>query len=253
MKSKELLVTEAVTIPKVEEVPLEAHERETGFKAIVDKSNMNTLCVVPNDNQIVQHSHVIDEVSKLDNYVIAKTMLMKNGNKLMIELKEQTPQKIELLPNDFMECGARVYNDYTKNRGLSVQGFGIRLVCSNGMVAPVKTKSMDIHAFGTAEFNTELEKNIANCISVWTDTTELMEQANSKIVSIKDVTSQLPRLAKKYHDKIMDELKDQDTIYNIWNQYTQVITHEIGPNVSSQVLIKLQKRANSVLKLVETV
>ena len=42
-------------IPLIDEVELLAHDRETGVKAIVDKSNMNTICVVKKDNQLLQH------------------------------------------------------------------------------------------------------------------------------------------------------------------------------------------------------
>jgi len=255
MKAKEILITEADTIPLVDECPLSAHERETGFKAIVDKTTMNTICVVPVEHGIIQHQHVIAEVNKLDNYLIKKTLLSNNGRTLTLELTEREPKQIELLPDDFIECGARVFNDYGRSRGLSVQGCGTRVVCSNGAIAPVKTKAMEVFAYGTAEFNHELEQQIGICIKTWStgEVTDLMEKANKTIVSIKDVATKLPHLPKKYMDKIMDELEDQDTVYNIWNQYTRVITHEIGPKVKYAGLVGLQKRANKILELVKTV
>jgi hypothetical protein len=255
MKAKEILITEAETIPLVDECPLSAHERETGYKAIVDKTTMNTICVVPIEHGIIQHKHVIDEVAKLDNYIIKKTMLSNNGRSLMLELTEREPKQIELLPQDFIECGARVFNDYGRSRGLSVQGCGTRVVCSNGAISPVKTKAMAVYAYGTAEFNKELEKQIEICIKQWesTEVTDLMKKANETVVSVKDVATKLPWLPKKYMDTIMDELNDEDTVYNIWNQYTRVITHEIGPKIQTAGLLGLQKRANKILALVKVV
>jgi len=250
-KVKDVVILEDKQLPNVEEVPLSAHERETGYKAIVDKTTMDTICVVPNDNQIVQHNHVLKEVNKLDNYIIQKTTLLKNGTKMLIELVEREPKKIELLPNDFLECGARIYNDYTKNRGLSVQGCGTRLICSNGVTSLVKTEKMEIFAYGTADFSKELETRISKCIAVWSDVSDIMERANNTTVSIKDVMTELPKLSKKYMDTIIDELEDQDTVYNIWNQYTRIITHEIAPKVRTAKHLALQKRANKILKLVE--
>ena len=250
-KVKDIVVLEDKQLPKVKEEALFACDRDTGFKAIVDLSTMDTLCVVPNDNQIVQHNHVLKEVNKLDNYIVQKTTLLKNGTKMLIELVEREPKKIELLPNDFLECGARVYNDYTKSRGLSVQGCGTRLICSNGVTSLVKTEKMQIFAYGTADFSKELEAQISKCIAVWSSVPDIMEKANSTEVSVKDIMTELPKLPKKYMDKIMDELKDQDTVYNIWNQYTQVITHEIAPHVRVTKYMGLQKRANKILKLVE--
>lgn len=252
VKIKEVVVNKENQIPLVDEVSLIAHERETGYKAVVDKSNMETICVIPNVHQIVQHTHVLKEVEKLDNYIIKNKMLLKNGSQLMIEITEREPKKVALLPNDFLECGARVFNDYSKNCGLSVQGYGLRLACENGMVAPVRTQKMQIFAYGTNEFSKELEIQISNCIKVWeTDVAEIMEKANSVTISVKDVTTRLPKLSKKYMDLVLDKLEDQDTVYNIWNAYTSVITHEIAPKVKVQAVIKLQKRANKVLALVK--
>ena len=101
-KVKDVVILEDKQLPTIEEVSLLAHDRETGYKAVVNKSNMDTICVVPNDNQIVQHSHVLKEVNKLDNYIISKTTLLKNGTKMLIELVEREPKKIELLPDDFL-------------------------------------------------------------------------------------------------------------------------------------------------------
>lgn len=255
MKTKEILVTPEVIIPEVEEINLQAHDRETGVKAIVDKTNMNTLCVVPQDNHIVQHNHVIAEVNKLGNYVVHQTKMLKNGTMLMMELKEREPRQVELLPEDFLEVHAYVFNDYTKNKGMSVVGGGMRIACSNQIASLVKKESIPISAYGTADFSHELEAKINKSISVWSEknVSEVMEKANNTKVSIKDVVSKLPHLPKKYHDEIMDKLEDVDTVYNIWNAYTQIITHEIGPKVQTIGFLNLQKRANKILELVKTV
>ena len=246
---KELVLDDVKKIPKVDEVPLIAHERDTGCKAIVDLSTMETICVVKKDNQIIQHQQVYNEVSKLENYVIKRTLFMNGGQKMMIEVTERTPKKIELLPNDFLECGARIFNDYGKSRGLSVAGYGMRLICENGVVAPKVGRKMQIFAYGTSEFAKELEEQIAASIAVWQDTTEIMERANETTVHVKDILEDIDFLPKKYMKIVTDKLKDEETLYNIWNEYTRVITHEIGPKVKTQGLLSLQKMENKILTI----
>jgi len=246
---KEVILENGSKLPKVDEVPLMAHERDTGTKAIVDLTTMETICVVKKDNQIIQHKQVFDEVSKLENYVIKKVLLMNNGRKMMIEITERMPKKIELLPNDFLECGAHIFNDYGKSRGLSVAGFGTRLICENGVVAPKHGKKMQIFAYGTSEFSKELEEQIDASLSVWINVGELMKRANETKVHVKDILENIDFLPKKYMKVVTDNLKDEETLYNIWNEYTRVITHVIGPKVKTQGLLSLQKRANKILSI----
>lgn len=248
-KSHEILVEEKNQIPKVDEVELFAHDKETGTKAIVDLNTMETICVVKKDNRIIQHQHVIDEVNKLDNYIVKKTTLAHNGRVLTLELTEREPKQVELLPKDVMECGAHIINDYGKSRGLSVQGYGIRLVCSNGMVGMAKATKMQVDAYGTAEFAAELEEQIKASLDVWKEVGEVMQRANEIKVSIKDIYDTIDFLPKKYMDLVIDKFDDQETLYKIWNTYTEVITHEIGPKVQTAGRLSLLKRANKILEI----
>lgn len=238
-------------IPEVEEVPLEAHDREVGYKAIVDKSNMNSICVVPNKNQIIQHQHVWEEVMKLKDYVIRKVELLKSGQRLMIEVTEREPRKIELLPKDHIECGARIFNDYSKSRGLEVAVYATRLVCTNGMVGPRVGRKMQIHAYGTAEFNEEMEQQINACLEVWEDpkVKDIFEEAADTTVNVKDILSDYSLLPKKYMEKVVEKLGNEETVYEIWNAFTYVIQHDMSDNIQTHGRINLQKRANKVLEI----
>jgi len=253
VKWKEIVLEKekaADLLPLVDEVKLIAHERETGYKAIVDKMTMDTICVIKQDNQIVQHNHVLKEVLKLDNYVIKKITLMQNGRSLLIDVTERTPKKIELLPKDYLECGARIMNDYGKNKGLSVQGSATRLVCSNGVTAPKTTGAVNIEAFGTADFSTELEQKIDASFKVWEDHAELFKQANATTVHVKDIINDHAFLPKKEMEEVIGNLKDEETLYNIWNEYTRVIQHQLAPKKKTIDIIGLQKRANKILQVV---
>ena len=242
-------------VPLVEEVPLIAHERETGYKAVVDKTTMDTICVVPMKYQLVQNQLVLREVQKLKNYVIKKIELTKKGTTLMIEMTEREPKKIELFPEDYLECGVRVFNDYSKNAGLSIQSFGVRLACTNGVVAPKFGEKIPIKAFGTEEFAKEMEVVINSAFEAWTNekTSAIFKHAVDTTVSVKDILEDHSFLPKKHMEEIIKSLKDRETLYNIWNAYTQVITHKVSQNKKDIDIIYLQKRANQILTIeVET-
>jgi len=237
-------------LPLVDEINLLAHDRETGVKAIVDRKTMDTICVVKNENQIVQHNNVVKEVLKLENYTIRKITLMQNGQMLLVDVTERTPKKIELLPKDYLECGARVINDYTKNKGLSVQGSAIRLVCENGLTAPTTTGKVAIEAFGTADFSKELESKIDASFKVWEEHADLFKNANSTVVSVKDILQDHSFLPKKEMEEVIVKLKDKESLYNIWNEYTRIIQHNLIPKKKTIDIIGLQKRANKILQVV---
>jgi len=244
----EVLISKIDEIPLVDEVELLAHERSTSHKAIVDLTTMNTLCIVPKKNKIIQHRDVLKEIMKLDNYTIKSIHLLKNGLILSVEVTERTPRKIELLPDDYLECGARIINDYSKNRGLSVQAIATRLVCSNGMIAPKLGRKMKVYAYGTSEFSNELEEQINTALDAWTTaSSDIFLKASQTKVHVKGIISYHSFLSKKYMEQIISELNDVETLYNIYNKYTEIITHKVKANNSR--LIKLQKRANRILTM----
>ena len=76
-----------------------------------------------------------------------------------------------------------------------------------------------------------------------------MAKANETKVSIKDIYDTIDFLPQKYMDLVIDKFEDQESLYKIWNTYTEVITHEIGPKVQTAGLLGLLKRANRILEI----
>jgi len=249
MKWKEIVLETGKELPSIDEVKLFAHDRETGYKAVVDKSTMDTICVIPNDYAVIEHGRVLEQIRKLEKYIIKDMRLLQNGQLFMAEVTEREPKKIELLPDDYIECGARITNNYSKDAGLSVQGYATRLVCTNGLTESKRGAKVGIKAFGTPEFSTEIEEKIEQKLNVWTDMSKLFERASKTKIHVKDMLEEHSFLPKKYMDKVIEELKDEETLYNIWNVYTQVITHQIAPNTKTMNTIGLEKRANKILTI----
>lgn len=243
---KEIEIQKAEELPIVDEVELFAHDRQTGYKAIVDRTTMNTICVVPFGHQIIQHQHVLREILSMKNYIIKTTRLLQKGRLLIIELTEREPKRIQLLPEDYIECGAVVTNDYKKTRGLFVRGTANRLVCENGMISPSIRERCQIFAYGTEEFSKEIENSINESIDAWASET-IYSRAASTVVNVKDILENHSFLPKKYMEIVVSRLENRDNLYNIYNKYTEVITHSIAPKAQKDYVLYLQKRANQIL------
>lgn len=243
-----MVINNVTQIPLVAEEKLSAFDRPTGYKAIVDKTTMDTLCLVRNNNHIIQHKTVYEEVGKLDKYSIKRTMLLRNGIVMLVEVTEQEPRLIELFPKDELEPTVYIMNIYDKTRGLSVVGGGFRLSCTNQLTALERSKKMNVDAYGTTQFSGELGELIEQGMNAWIDTIDFLKEANEKVFSVKDVVQKHSFLPKKYIEKITNNLHDQESLYNIWNEYTKIITHDIGEIVTNhEPVLQFQKRANKIL------
>jgi len=244
--SKNIVVVEkAEELPPVEEVVLTAHDRETGAKAVVNKNNMETICVVSENSKLIPHTDVYKQILDMEDFVIKKTRLLKNGRVMIIDIAERTPNKLELLPDDFIECGARIINDYGKSKGLTVQAIATRLVCSNGMVAPERSSKMNVDAFGTAEFGAEMNKLINDSFKKWYEYSDMIKEASETEMSVKDVIVHHDFLRTKYMDTITSNLEEKASLWDIYNEYTRTITHDIKTNVKSEQ--NLLRKAGKIL------
>ena len=242
-----ILKVEELNLPQVDEVELEAYDRSTHYKAIVNKETLSTITVVPTDHHYIPHNHVIEVIQKLENYTIKSVRLVGDlGQRMIVELCERTPRQIALMPEDFIECGALIINDYTKNCGLSITAIAERLVCSNGMVSTQKAQSMHIYAFGTDDFHLELLSKIESSFEYWYRTVEFFQEAASHKVPVKDIIAQHHFLPEKYMTEITESLSNEETLYEIYNAYTRVITHSIES--STDTTNRHLKRANKILE-----
>lgn len=235
-------------IPWVSEVPIIIKNKETGFKAIVDEISGDTIVIVPTKYQFIQHRVVAKQALEIEGLEAVDLMLLKGGKQLYIELRSK--DKFELLPQDYIERRVRIINAYDKNAYLTVQAYAMRLVCNNGMVAPRLIKEQRIIAFGKNIFKGEMEQAIKEAFDVWLGVKPLIEKAQQTTVSVKDFVAEFGNiLPKKYMKLVLDNLDERETVYDIWNQLTYVISHYIEPRVKKSCLVAVQKKVNKVLEM----
>jgi len=248
---QELVVKEIKNIPEVEEIPIKVYEKDTKYKAIVQKENKKTLSVVGINYQLKQHKEIYEYISKLKDYQICYAEVFKNGKILMIEMikKDEKEQKHELLPGDFYLRKLRIFNSYDESYALSVQAYGLRLVCKNGMVAPgYTTRFKKVHTFKNINLE-DLEKYIELADNAWKESEQVLQKANiTKIDVDTTIVKYLKYFPKKYIDLIRGKVKTVDTVYNLWNAVTNVVTYNMAPRLRTNTLVEYQRLANKVIQ-----
>ena len=180
-KPKESTIKSIHEIPWVAEVPIKVYRKESGYKALVNDKTKKTISIVSNAYQPIQHKDVWDEASKHKKYKIVKGQLYNRGRVFMIEIIDRKPAKVELVPGDYMESRVRIFNSYDGSKALTVQSYGIRLVCSNGMVAPVMLSQFrKAHVYQNIQVP-EIGKAIELGMAVWQGNTDYLVYTQQQV------------------------------------------------------------------------
>lgn len=251
-KREEIQNLKLETIPLAEEQGLQLYNKPTGFKAIYNPDTKAVYTVTSDSYQLIQHRDVWNAIAKLAKFKVGDTALYKGGGVMVIELLPKTPIKEELIvgTKDFFEPRVRIINSYDTSKALSIQAYGMRLVCTNGMIAPgFVNRFKQAHTFQNIDIET-LGDKIELAMNSWTATRDQIKQASTKRVNIEYAIHSVGKFPKKYADEVRKLLKPKlDTIYNVWNAFTNVLSHQMKENVQTGTLIKYQQRANKVFTL----
>jgi len=250
-KWKEAKIESIYNIPWIQTIPITLYDKDTGYKAIVNPETKDTISIVSNAYQPIQHHDVYDAVDKLGEYKICNASIYRRGRIMMIEVEEKSPIKQELLPGDYFHNRIRVFNSYDGSKALSVQSFGIRIICTNGMIAPVTVHNYHkVHAFQNIDL-AEVEKNIELAKELWGESKELIRAATKVDINVAEVMEKFNFLPKKYTKIALENLDAKETVYDTWNELTRVVTHEMQPHISTNNLVETQKEVNKIFQLVK--
>jgi len=251
---KESSIKSIHEIPWAQEVPIIIHKKESGYKALVNDKTKETISVVTDTYQPVQHRDVWEQANKYKNYKISNGRIFNRGRTLMIEISDVKPVKRELIPGDYLESKVRIFNSYDGTRALTVQSYGLRLVCSNGMVAPTLVSNYrKIHAYQNIDIS-EIGKAIQLGMEFWEGNKLLFQRAAKMTVDVGKTLKPLTNvIAKKYMKIVEDNLQTKETLYDVWNELTRTITHDMQPNVNTDNLVYTQQQVNRILKPLEAV
>jgi len=239
-------------IPLAIEEPLVIHGKESGYKALVNDKTKDTISVVSDTYQLTQHKDVWEQASKYNDYKILSGKLYNNGRVLMIEINQKKENKQELVPGDYMESRVRIFNSYDGSRALTVQAYGIRLVCSNGMVAPTQIANFrKVHAYQNIQVP-DIGKAIQLGMGFWQGNADIFRRAVKLTVNVEKTLKPLQTvLAKKYLKIVTENLQSKENLYAVWNELTRTVTHDMAPNINTDNLVYTQQQVNKVFKYLD--
>ena len=197
----------------------------------------------------MQHRDIWQKIQEMKQLKVKKAVIYRNGKVLLVELAEVRPKKLELLEGDYMTRRIRIFNSYDLTHALSVQSYGVRLVCTNGMVAPAFTERFrGRHTYDSIDIG-ELNKYINVAFEVWATTDQLFKKAEKMVVPVKDALKYMKYLPKKYQKIIVENLGKKENVYVIWNESTRTISHDMAKNMQTASLVRHQRQANNLFKI----
>jgi hypothetical protein len=253
-ETNELTIENPKDIPIVQEAPVFVLGKQAEeYKSIVDAVTKQPLSIVSNIYHPIQHRTVYEKTLEEKEFKIAKALICNKGRTLIIDVIDKVKKEIEILPGDNIVRHVRVFNSYNRKKALSVQSYGMRLVCMNGMIAPgMVDRFRRVHTFKDIAL-TDISKYIKIGMEAWQQSARLIEASTKITIDIKETFKELKfhkMFAKKYLKTIQDNLNKKETIYDTWNEVTRTLTHDAAQNISTEHLISLQERANRLFDVV---
>jgi hypothetical protein len=254
----------STTIKKVDDIPLVKlepvvmkNEFPTDFVGVMEDKTNHTLGVGSTKYQLVQNRDVYNAILQLKDYKIMKAELHRFGRRMVIEVQPTKDLTVELLPKDKFSPMARIFNSYDGTRAVTVESFGMRLVCTNGMIAPVKGSwsSRNIHIGDSIDLN-DLSDNITKAINLWEKSRKTIT-ASSTLKVDSELALFYVGFPQRYRKVAMETLKKEDTVYNVWNEMTRFVSHDMNGSKGKQKSalhgrqIRMQKQANQVFDFLQ--
>jgi hypothetical protein len=250
---KEKEVGTPMEIPLVSEYPVfidtgNGFHEAVGWKAIAEATTQRPLAIVSRRYSVVQHRDVANEVvgyCEQRGYEIVRMMLLQRGARLMIEVKSGDMVEID---GDEIEKRCLVYNSYNTTRSISVLTAGMRLVCSNGLVAPGFVERLrKVHVFKFFEI-AKINQTIEAGFKAWNVSLDVLQEAVGTMANTEKVL-EFVKLPETYIKLAKERLPPRENLNEIWNCLTQILTHEAGCGVNTQ--IEYYKEANKVFQFLK--
>ncbi len=251
-------------------------------RAIVGERGQ-VYAIVSDRYRLVLHEDIYDLVRRvLDNLGIdpihERVLISKDGALMNLVV---CTQDVEVTKNDIVALGFTVLNSYDATSALRFNAGGIRYICSNGIVLPIKNLSTNIrkliHVKGvikpsfdevkeTIETITSVLDDIADLLTLATKSTvskaelvHFIETTFSNVPSLKDriytflkyrLKIDLSKELKKYKEsedvtKLFTESDERYNLWDVYNVFTDVLTHT--RKIDLKMTTKLQEKVGEFL------
>jgi hypothetical protein len=224
--------------------------------AVWNESKEKVSAIVSDEYKLVQHQHLINEVTNaLLNLNLKTKVDVKDGGDVLFADITFTDSKIDVKKGEEFFVSIRVINSYNKQTGIMILPRLVRLVCSNGAIMDaVWKKSFNIaHTNKLAENFTEIIPVMIKEMVEHNDHFKaLVERCMEDSVEWEVAQRIIQKLiqTEKHRDaifNILEKLKEDNrvSIWSIYNSVTDYCSHSdaLSPNVERN----LQNKAQEIL------
>ena len=257
--------------PKAYEAPIAVLRgdkwiKNENYKAIVGE-NGKVYDIVSKDYKLVEHEELVGMVldileSKNLEVIDVEPVVSRDGAKMFCNI---TFREGEIM-GEIVRFGIRVTNSYDRTLGINILGFGLRLVCKNGMVAPTgETVSYARHIKGEIGLDEEkLRVKIEAVVKSLKFFETMLIRSTREYIKALDVKEFLEKLnvpnslkyriigtLRKYCINVdLREVNKENNPtlvrYHVYQAFTEVLTHHTR-KMDLARRVELEKRVSRFL------
>lgn len=218
-------------LDEAKQYPIQCEGRNTAkFKAIVSDKTDEIFSVVSNRYCIVQSKAVLNSVvsalHRLDLHNVKGEITEQGGRTYC---KVMLPRYIsEGNSEKDIQLGFLLINSYDATHSISLQGFSMRLVCSNGMIGRVTLGTAFIHKH-IGEVSSSVGQAVSEIINKVIEHSPILQKQIEKAIAdtyadIEQVKGELKTIGfgKRSINEILERLESKGSKVNRWELYNAV-------------------------------
>lgn len=243
-------------------------EQNNRFKAVVNNSTHEVETMVSDKYLLINHRQIFEPVvqamKNLGINVTGKVII--DGGRCYADILFDDPrfkvdvskgEQMQKLRNhektDIINFGMRFFNSYDKTKSFGAEVFGLRLICLNGMVAPVKLESIrEAHTGDKKLVIKSIVKLFERLAEESPKFADVVSRTRQEIVTVKLFEELLNswKIGEKNIKKILQVAKKQDELngWTCYNILTDFISHTMQVRESTKERWH-KKYANQLLKM----
>lgn len=226
--------------------------------AVVNDRTNKVETIVSDQYALIQHREAFEPfVNAMKTLGIGvKGRVISDSGRAYIDVRFDDERfKVDVSDNpqkgDLINFGFRLGNSYDKSTAFYVETYALRLVCLNGMIAPVKIKAIrEVHIGDVRIVTKTLSAAIKSLMDESVKFADIVKRARKEIVTEKLLNQLLVgwKLGKKHIKAILEKARELDELngYSIYNLLTEYITHTLEVRESTKEMWHKQY-ANPIL------
>lgn len=201
--------------------------------------------------QAINHPEVVQQL--ISNYGIERNVRYNLSDDILT-ISITNGKDFEVVQGDILKPGVTVVNSETGYKAFSIESFILRLVCTNGMISPVRAAHNRFKHIISSFFN---RMNISQLINqVENEAVEIKVDLQKAIAtSVNDIEDTFNKINKRFllNEKETEatqwgyEQEPGETMYNVINAYTKGAQYE---PLTPESIFKLQSVGGAVTGLV---